>query len=512
MPRFSHHGLARRPLAGVLLVLATCLLASMAPAAGTPVAPQVTAPVTIRVSVPANTPPGDPVHIAGDFQGWSPSDPAYRLTDEGGRVFAITLNLTVGTTIQFKFARGDWSKVEKGPSGEEIANRVHAVTGATTLNLTVANWADLPAGSSIVGDVTTHTVPGFLNGRRVWVYLPPGYHADTARRYPVLYMLDGQNVFDRFTSFAGEWDVDETCEALIAAGLMAPIIVVAVDNGGASRVNEYTPWVDAGYQTGGGADAHLQAFIDVLMPWVNAGWRTRTGPQNTGLAGSSLGGLLPLYAAYARPDVFGLIGALSPSIWWSGSALLDYASGQPRPASKVYMDMGTIEAGHTVDGNANGVDDYIDDLRAMRDLMVGQGYTLDADLLVLEAEGGVHNEWHWAQRFPMALQFLFPMPASAAPPGAAPALLVLRPNAPNPFNPRTTIGFYLPDGGPVRLSVFDVAGRLVRTLVAGSMPRGSHEAVWDGRDSSGRTVASGSYLARLEFGGMVETVRMGLVR
>jgi pullulanase len=462
--------------------------------------------------VPAITPPGDPVFIAGSFQGWSPSSPAYRLTDEGGRVYAITLNLTVGTTIQFKFTRGDWPKVEKGPNGEEIANRVHAVTGAATLNLTVANWADLPGGSTIVGDVTTHTVPGFLNGRRVWVYLPPGYDTDTARRYPVLYMLDGQNVFDRNTSFAGEWEVDESCEALIAAGLMAPIIVVAVDNGGSSRINEYTPWVDAGYQAGGGADAHLQAFIDVLMPWVNSNYRSRPGPQNTGLAGSSLGGLLPLYAAYARPDVFGLIGALSPSIWWSGSELLDYASGQLRPAAKVYMDMGTIEAGYTVDGNGNGVDDYIDDLRAMRDLMVGQGFTLGGDLSVVEAQGGVHNEWHWARRFPVALQFLFPPAASAAPPGSAPTLLVLRPNVPNPFNPQTTIKYDLPESGPVRLSVFDVAGRLVRTLVDDTMPQGSHEAVWDGTDASRRAVGSGSYLARLEFGGKVEVVRMGLVR
>ncbi len=471
-----------------------------------------TAPVTFRVTAPATTPPGDPVFIAGDFQGWDPGDPACQLTGVGGLVYEITLDLTTGAPIGFKFTRGSWATVEKGPNGEEIPNRTHTVTGAETLELTVANWADQPV-STITGDVTTHTVPGFLSGRRVWVYLPSGYDLRTDQRYPVLYMFDGQNLFDQVTSYAGEWGVDETCESLIPAGLMSPIIVVAVDNGGLDRIHEYTPWYDPGYGDGGGGEAHLQQFIDILMPWVDVNYRTLTGPGVTGLAGSSLGGLMSLYAAYAHPDVFGLIGALSPSIWWSDDELLDYAAGQTQPDSRVYMDMGTIESGSMVDDDGNGIDDNIDDLRAMRDVMVGQGFVPGDDLMVVEDEGGMHNEWYWAQRLPGTLQFLFPPPPETGVGALAPAeLSMLHSNAPNPFRDETTLHFDLPHPADVNLTVYDIAGRRVRGLHAGQMSAGPQEVTWDGRNEHGTRVSAGVYMCRFQAGDVVEQRRMVLLR
>jgi predicted alpha/beta superfamily hydrolase len=493
-------------------VVGLCLAGLVSSTEGAPADQRDTASVTFRVSAPTTTPPGDPVFIAGDFQGWNPGDPAYQLTDLGGLLYEITLDLTVGNTIQFKFTRGSWATVEKGPNGEEIPNRTHTVTGTETLELTVANWADSPP-STITGDVTTHTVPGFLDGRRVWVYLPPEYHVRMDQHYPVLYMFDGQNVFDQATSYAGEWEVDETCESLIPAGLIEPLIVVAADNGGLNRIYEYTPWYDPEYGDGGGGEVHLQEFITVLMPWVDTNYRTRTGPHNTGLAGSSLGGLMSLYAAYAHADVFGLIGALSPSIWWDDDELLSYAAGEPKSAAKVYMDMGTIEAGSLVDEDHNGIDDYIDDLRAMRDLMVGQGFVLDEDLMVVEDEGGMHNEWYWAQRFPVTLQFLFPPPpVGGVPANATPGLLVLHPSAPNPFNRQTTLSFDLPDPADVELTVYDVTGRRVRELIAGPLPAGPQEATWDGRDENGIRVATGIYLYRVQVGDSVQQGRMVLLR
>lgn len=505
----------RRPcctLGRAMLVPLLLLVASASPADEPPVSQLDTSPVTFRVTAPTTTPPGDPVFIAGDFQGWNPGDPAYELADLGGLVYEITLDLTVGTTIQFKFTRGSWGTVEKGPTGEEIPNRTHDVTGPETLELTVANWADFPP-STITGDVTTHTVPGFLSGRRVWVYLPPDYHVRVDQHYPVLYMFDGQNVFDQATSYAGEWEVDETCESLIPAELIEPLIVVAVDNGGLDRIYEYTPWYDPEFGDGGGGEAHLQEFISVLMPWVDSNYRTRAGPHNTGLAGSSLGGLMSLYSVYAHSDVFGLFGALSPSIWWSDDELLDYAAGQPKPAAKVYMDMGTIEAGSVVDENHNGIDDYIDDLRATRDVMVGQGFVLDEDLMVVEDEGGQHNEWYWAQRFPVTLQFLFPPPpASGIPSGATPVLSLLRPNTPNPFRRQTTLSFDLPTPALARLTIHDVSGRQVRELLTGELPAGPHEAGWDGRDDRGARVASGVYFYRLQVGELVEQRKVVLLK
>lgn len=507
-----NHSRFRCLLLGVVVVAGFCLIGFASSSAETPESQRDTAPVTFQVTAPTTTPPGDPVFITGDFQGWDPGDPAYQLTDLGGLVYQITLDLTVGGTIQFKFTRGSWETVEKGPNGEEIPNRSHAVTGTETLELTVANWADLPA-STITGDVTTHTIPGFLSGRRVWVYLPPDYHVRMDQHYPVLYMFDGQNVFDQATSYAGEWEVDETCESLIPAGLMEPLIVVAVDNGGLGRIYEYTPWYDPGFGDGGGGEAHLQEFITVLMPWVDSSYRTRTGPHNTGLAGSSLGGLMSLYAVYAHSDVFGLIGGLSPSIWWFDDELLDYASGQPKPPAKVYMDMGTIESGSMVDEDGNGVDDNIDDLRAMRDLMVGQGFVLDEDLMVVEDEGGMHSEWFWAQRFPVTLQFLFPPPPETGiPSSATPGFALLRPNAPNPFRRHTTLSFGLPVPAHARLTIHDPAGRQVRELLAGELPAGPHDADWDGRNDRGARVASGVYFYRIQAGELVEQRKMVLLK
>ncbi|HWN67002.1 MAG TPA: alpha/beta hydrolase-fold protein, partial [Haliangium sp.] len=280
--------------------------------------PSTRASVTFLVAVPADTPPDSKIHIAGDFQGWDPGSAAHQLTRQDDGRYAITLELDIGTSIAFKFTRGSWDYVEKGPDGEELDNRTLTIEASSTQELTVARWADgSPPPTTITGDVSTITVPGFLDGRRVWVYLPPDYDTDTEARYPVLYMFDGQNVFDTATSFSGEWQVDETLETGIAAGDVRPIIVVAVDNGGAQRIAEYTPWAADPYG-GGQADTHLQAFTDVLVPYIDQAYRTIADPGSRAIAGSSLGGLMSLYVAYEHDDVFGLIAALSPSLWWDG--------------------------------------------------------------------------------------------------------------------------------------------------------------------------------------------------
>jgi pullulanase len=354
------------------------------------------AEIVFHVQVPHNTPAGSHVYLAGDFTDWNPASPEHELAEIAPYVYELTLSFPVGTRIEFKLTRGSWDTVEKGTRGEEVPNRVFDVTTSSVYDLTVGSWADVST-STIAGDVTTTSVPGFLSGRRIWVYLPPGYHG-TTERYPVLYMLDGQNVFDFQTSFAGEWKVDESLETLIPAGEVAPLIVVAIDNAGSSRIDEYTPWPDPGYG-GGGGDAHLDAIADVLVPHVDATYRTLTGPAHTGFGGSSLGGLMALYAAYERPDVFGALMAMSPSIWWANREIVAFASSSSKPAVRVWMDMGTAEYGAA-----------IGDLRTMRDAMIDQGFVLAVDLTVVEDPGAQHNEAAWSRRFPDAMRFLFPAP------------------------------------------------------------------------------------------------------
>jgi len=366
------------------------------------------ATITFAVTVPEETPADASIYIAGDFQGWNPASPTHRFTKVGDRLYELTLELPEGR-IEFKFTRGDWATVEKGPGGEEIGNRVLTLAADARYELTVAKWADLGTARTLTGNVTEHTVPGLLSERRVWVYLPPDYETET-RSYPVLVMLDGQNVFDASTSFAGEWNVDETCEALIASGDIEPLIVVAVDNGGAERVTEYTPWYDAGRAAGGGGGAHLQTLVDVLLPWIHENYRTRVGPENTGFSGSSLGGLMSVFAAHEHAATFGRVGALSPSIWWDDRHLVqfvaDYAS-KPEGA-KLWIDMGTLESNLPHSEKRPAVDPMVEDLRALRDQLASNGWTLGTDLVSFEDEGARHNESAWSARFPEVLRFLFP--------------------------------------------------------------------------------------------------------
>ncbi|MEM9494085.1 MAG: alpha/beta hydrolase-fold protein, partial [Myxococcota bacterium] len=208
--------------------------------------------------------------------------------------------------------------------------------------------------------------------------------------------------------FAGEWQVDETLEELIPAGQVAPIIVVAMDHGSDERIAEYTPWPDPEYK-GGGGDEHLQAITDILIPYIDSNYRTLTGPDNTGLAGSSLGGLMALYAGYAQSPTFGRVAGLSPSLWWDGEHLVRHIDKLARPAGLVvYTDMGTLESGTTEDEDKNGIDDDIDRLRRLRDTLLAQGFVLGQNLLITEDEGASHNEAAWRARFPDAVRFLFP--------------------------------------------------------------------------------------------------------
>ncbi len=395
---------------------ASAIAAEPSPAAHPAPAPDAeSAPsdeVIILVTVPSDTPPDDPVHIAGDFQDWQPASEAHLLRRLPDGRWRIALRGIAGEPIEFKFARGMWSRVEKGPLGEEIPNRRLTPDAGHVYEFEVAHWADHapeppPRAHTITGNVTVHSFPEFLDGRSVWIWRPPGYDVQTERRYPVLYMWDGQNVFDEATSFAGEWQVDESAERLVRSRRVEPLIVVAIGNGGAARLREYTPWAALGHGGGGGI-AHLDALVDVLKPRIDAEYRTLPEPWSTGIAGSSLGGLMALYAGWARPDVFGKVAAFSPTLSWVGSRIVRFIEGEPRAALRVYADMGTRESGRFVDHDRNGTEDSIDEIRRLERVLRTGGLVEGAGLRVVEDEGGRHHETAWARRFPPALEFLFP--------------------------------------------------------------------------------------------------------
>jgi predicted alpha/beta superfamily hydrolase len=234
------------------------------------------------------------------------------------------------------------------------------------------------------------------------VYLPPGYGEDPLRRYPVLYLQDGQNLFDPSTAFGGqEWRVDETADELICADAIEPLIIVGIYNAGAERINEYTPTVDTNTGQGGRADLYARMLVDELKPFIDKEYMTQHHAQNTGLGGSSLGGLVSLAIGLKYPKVFGKLAVLSPSVWWSDRIILrDVAqfNGSLRP--QIWLDMGTQEG--------NSPERTLEDARALRDALVGKGWELDRDLCYFEAEGADHSERAWSERVGPMLRFLFP--------------------------------------------------------------------------------------------------------
>ncbi len=263
------------------------------------------------------------------------------------------------------------------------------------------------AKHTLTGNIKRHRgFPSKVLGNRrdVLVYLPPGYRRFSRRRYSVLYLHDGQNVFDAATSFSGvEWGVDETTERLVRKKLIEPLIIVAIANTGEDRIHEYAP-------TGGVIDAKAkrkkrsrglarqygQFLIEELKPYIDKKYRTKREPEFTGLGGSSLGGLVTLAIGLLFPHAFNRLIVMSPSIWWDDFAiyrLLDMI--EKKPALKIWLDTGTAEPGW-------------EQARVLCDQMIIKGWRLDVDLTYLEAEGADHSEVAWAARVDPALRFLFP--------------------------------------------------------------------------------------------------------
>jgi predicted alpha/beta superfamily hydrolase len=240
------------------------------------------------------------------------------------------------------------------------------------------------------------------NQRDLIVYLPPGYDDQLWGRFPVLYMHDGQNLFDRATAFAGiDWNIQGAADRLIATGDVAPLIIVGIYNIGKSRINEYTP-TEAPKLGGGRADRYAKFLVQEVMPFIQQQYRVLADPSSTGIGGSSLGGLLSLYLGLKMPQTFGKIAALSPSVWWNQRVILRFAAAasvSPRPS--IWLDVGTKEGARTVP-----------DVESFRDVLLKKGWRLGEDLHYERVEGGEHNEAAWAQRIGRVLGFLYPEPGT----------------------------------------------------------------------------------------------------
>lgn len=261
------------------------------------------------------------------------------------------------------------------------------------------------AGHTVVGDV--RVLRGVeshgLAPRDVLAYLPPSYNVSLQRRYPVLYLQDGQNVFDAQTSFSGEWGADKAANRLASHDQEA--ILIAIPNAGNARAAEYSPWpISAGgTRSHPRADAYVAYLCDTVKPLVDSSFRTQADRAATGIAGSSLGGLLALYAALTRPATFGYCAALSPAFWVGRERITAVARRLRAPGLRVYLDAGMHEDGLR----------FVQQVRRVRDILQRQGY----EVVYVEDMEGEHSEEAWRRRFPAALAWF--IDPAAIPSGTA---------------------------------------------------------------------------------------------
>jgi predicted alpha/beta superfamily hydrolase len=259
---------------------------------------------------------------------------------------------------------------------EHIGERAHSVTGELWVYPNLAS-------------------PQLNNQRDLLVWVPPNYQ-ESHHRYPVIYMHDGQNLFDQATSYVGEWYVDEILTLLAPTGMEA--IVVGIPNQGEQRMAEY-----GALDPEGSADAYLAFIVETVKPLVDQQFRTLPHRDDTGICGSSMGGLISLYGFFKHPETFGLVAAMSPSLWFCDQAMFSYVEQQKIREGRVYLDVGSNEGRRIGRGPVRSM---VRDARRMRDLLISKGYRPGIGLRYVEEKGAHHHEDAWARRFPGVVEFL----------------------------------------------------------------------------------------------------------
>jgi predicted alpha/beta superfamily hydrolase len=366
--------------------------------------------VTFSVTVPGSAPTNMSLYISGNHPvlgGWHPGN--VRLKQATGDLYTAQVHLQRPFALEFKFTRGTWTTVECNEQGRDIPNRELSVLSDTNVNITITSWKDMHADSStstITGTVKYHhDFPSrhLGNTRTLIVYLPPEYATNTAQRYPVLYMHDGQNIFDAATSFAGEWEADETAERLISEGRIEPVIIVGIYNN-EDRINEYTVYKDTRRESSGKGRQYGACIVEEVKPFIDKQYRTLPDRDNTAVAGSSLGGLISLYLCWRYPDIFSKGAVVSPALMWADGQLVQEIEKKPESLKRIkwWVDMGTAEDFDR--GSGKGPIEHTRNLVQVFDrnrLLPGRDY------YYFEDYGAEHNEAAWAGRFDKILLYLF---------------------------------------------------------------------------------------------------------
>jgi predicted alpha/beta superfamily hydrolase len=326
--------------------------------------------------------------LAGDFNNWNPGDTNWQL-QPAARSYQLIKSLPTGK-YSFKVTKGNWQTVECSATGKGIDNRSITIAHDTTIILNIADWQDNypvvekkhTASPNVHIISEKFDMPQLGRQRRVWIYLPAGY-ASAHKKYPVIYMHDGQNLFDDYTSGYGEWGIDELMGKMPVA---KQCIIVGIDHGGEYRITEYDPY-DTKYGKGRGDD-YVDFLAKTLKPYIDANYRTKKDARHTTVAGSSMGGIISMYAVLKYPDVFGNGGIFSPAFWILPE-IYKFAEQQKIPAkTRFYFVCGDSED-----------DTMVADMRKMADIVHKKGIS-ENNAPETIIPGAHHNEKQWNGDFP----------------------------------------------------------------------------------------------------------------
>ena len=365
------------------------------------------AQVTILVEeLPKETPENASIFISGNFEGWTGGNKKYQLNKKND-TYSITLPKQP-EAILFKFTQGSWASVECDKNGLALDNRTYKFTEtADTLRVKIAGWDNLfnpEKGSSAASNVTILAedfyMPELDRNRRIWIYLPPNYNTSN-KSYPVVYMHDGQNLFDKSTAYSGEWQVDETLNNLSETKNLE-LIVVGIDHGDDKRLDEYTPWKNNKYG-GGEGDKYLEFIVNTLKPYIDSNYKTLPNKKDTAIFGSSMGGLISYYAALKYPKTFGKIGVYSPSFWFSPEVSAFSKYNDSLKDTDIYFLAGGKEGGNTTFEEINQT---VRDMNRISGALQEQGFPGQNMHIKVDPEGE-HNEKLWRTSFEETILWLF---------------------------------------------------------------------------------------------------------
>ncbi len=346
------------------------------------------------IQLPEENTNKDPrLFLASNLNNWNPNDNQFEFKKDADGFFKLTIP-TPSQKIEYKITQGNWA------TAEDSSNRILEIFDLQKIvELKIQNWAKPTekkhtANSNVKILSENFKIPQLKTTRKIWIYLPPDYETSN-KRYPVIYMQDGQNLFDEFTSFSGEWNVDETMDEIFAETKQSAIIM-GIDNGGETRLAEYSPWNNKKYKTMGEGDLYLEFLTKTLKPYIDRTYRTQKQASKTIIIGSSMGGLISLYGSVKYPTTFGKAGIFSPAFWFVSKDLKVYLNKNQNDLknSKFYFVAGKNED-----------ETMVPEIETVNESLLKKSVP-EKNIVVKIDEDGTHSENYWKRELKQALIWL----------------------------------------------------------------------------------------------------------